>query len=163
MSDLDRVLDHRGGTLNDLLNTADMKRVDKLVEAFERRAVKARPITAIEVVMAAHIVAGSGPQWKSFRTYISARRYAQPWRDTSSGRRSSAAMNARDRDLSRLLSAVAAEAGARLVAIKQTRHGHRKVRFQDRAGGNVIVIAGGTPSDVAAVNSEAGCARRQRF
>jgi hypothetical protein len=52
-------------------------------------------------------------------------------------------MNARDRDLSRLLSAIAAEAGARLVEIRKTNGGHVKARF-DR--GEILFISS-TPGD----------------
>jgi hypothetical protein len=59
MSDLDQVLDHCGGTFRDLLGEVDMTRVDRLVAAFERYAMRAQPIPAIEVIMAAHMFAGA--------------------------------------------------------------------------------------------------------
>jgi hypothetical protein len=68
-----------------------------------------------------------------------------------------AAMNARDRDLSRLLSAIAAEAGARLVGIRKTNGGHIRASF-DR-GGPLFLAA--TPSDNArALKNDAAQAKR---
>jgi hypothetical protein len=52
-------------------------------------------------------------------------------------------MNARDRDLSRLLSAIAAEANSKLLLIQRTGSGHLKARF-DRGG---PVFISGMPSD----------------
>ena len=59
MSDLDQILDHRGQTLQDLVDTMDMNKVDRLVKAFERCASKVRPLTAVEAIMAAHVFAGA--------------------------------------------------------------------------------------------------------
>ena len=56
-------------------------------------------------------------------------------------------MNAHDRNLQRMLSAIAAEAGGRLVAIQTTGGGHRKVTLLDRNGVVINLIAAGTPSD----------------
>jgi hypothetical protein len=52
-------------------------------------------------------------------------------------------MTQRDRDLNRLLSAIAAEAGARLVEIRKTNGGHIRASF-DRGG---ILFVSSTPSD----------------
>jgi hypothetical protein len=53
-----QILDSRGGTLEDLLSMVDMKKVDRLAERFRKGAVKAQPVTAIEVMMAAFQIAG---------------------------------------------------------------------------------------------------------
>jgi len=55
-------------------------------------------------------------------------------------------MNHRDRELSQLLSAIADQAGARLIAIRQTGGGHRRAVF---INGNRrrFVITGSTPGD----------------
>jgi hypothetical protein len=62
-------------------------------------------------------------------------------------------MNTRARDLNRLLLAIAAEAGARLVEI---RSGHVRASF-DR-GGPMFISS--TPSDVRAIKNTAATARR---
>ena len=50
MSELDQILDHRGQTLQDLVDTMDMRKVERLVKAFERCASKVRPLTAVEAI-----------------------------------------------------------------------------------------------------------------
>ena len=52
------VLDHRGGTLNDLLEEVDMARVDRLAARFRKCAMRAQPITAVEVMTAALQIMG---------------------------------------------------------------------------------------------------------
>ena len=59
MSDLDKVLDHRGSTLEDLVDAVEMNKVDRLVKAFERCASKVQSLTAVEAIVAAHVFAGS--------------------------------------------------------------------------------------------------------
>ena len=53
-------------------------------------------------------------------------------------------MNARDRDLSRLLSAVAMRAGARLVELRKTGGNHVRARF-DRGGPMATFARSKTP------------------
>jgi hypothetical protein len=67
-----------------------------------------------------------------------------------------AAMNARDRDLSRLLSAVAMRAGERLVELRKTGGDRAQARF-DR--GRPMFITS-TPSDVRAIKNTAAMAKR---
>ena len=52
------VLDHRGGTLDDLLRAADTAGVDKLAARFRKSAMKAQPIKSVEVMMAALQIMG---------------------------------------------------------------------------------------------------------
>ena len=54
----DTVLDHRGGTLDDLLREVDMKKVHKLAARFRKSAAKAPSVTAVEVMMAALQIMG---------------------------------------------------------------------------------------------------------
>jgi hypothetical protein len=61
-------------------------------------------------------------------------------------------MNARDRDLSRLLSAVAMRAGARLVELRKTGGSHVRARF-DRGG---AMFNSSTPSDVREIKKHRG-------
>ena len=65
-------------------------------------------------------------------------------------------MNARERDLSRLLSAVAMRAGARLVELRKTGGNHVRARF-DR-GGPMFISS--TPNDVRAIKNAAAMAKR---
>ena len=65
-------------------------------------------------------------------------------------------MNVRGRDLSRLLSAIAAEANARLIELRKTNGGHVRASF-DR-GGPMFISS--TPSDVRAIKNTAAMARR---
>ena len=61
-------------------------------------------------------------------------------------------MNVRGRDLSRLLSAIAAEANARLIELRKTNGGHVRASF-DR-GGPMFISS--TPSDVRAIKKHRG-------
>ena len=65
----------------------------------------------------------------------------------------------RDRELSQLLTAVANQAGARLIAIQQTGSGHRKAVFT-KGNRRRFVIAGSTPSDRRDRHNTAAAARR---
>ena len=51
--DLDQMLDDRGGTPGHLLDLVDLKKVDRLVEALDKCAMKDRPITTVEVIRGA--------------------------------------------------------------------------------------------------------------
>jgi hypothetical protein len=62
--------------------------------------------------------------------------------------------------LSRLLSAIAAEAGARLVEIKTTGSGHKKVVL-DRNGFSIGLVTSSTPSDYRSTKNFEAFARRQ--
>ena len=55
-------------------------------------------------------------------------------------------MNRRDRELSQLLSAIADQAGARLIAVQCTGSGHRKAVFI-KGDRRRFIIAGSTPGD----------------
>jgi hypothetical protein len=55
---LDTVLDNLCATLDDLLMASDVAKIDKLAERFRKSAMKARPITAVEVIMAALQIMG---------------------------------------------------------------------------------------------------------
>ena len=65
-------------------------------------------------------------------------------------------MTKRDRDLNRLLLAVAMRAGARLVELRKTGGNHVRARF-DRGGPMFISSA---PSDVRAIKNTAAMVRR---
>jgi hypothetical protein len=68
-------------------------------------------------------------------------------------------MNARDRDLSRLLSAVATQAQARLVAIQTTGSGHKRVLLA-RGNRTIAVICPFTRSDKRSMLNTQAHARR---
>jgi hypothetical protein len=68
-------------------------------------------------------------------------------------------MNHRDRELSQLLSAIADQAGARLIAVQRTSGGHRKAVFT-KGGHRRFVIAGSTPGDRRDRHNTAAVARR---
>jgi hypothetical protein len=53
-------LDKHGSTIDDLLMEMSMARVDKLADRFRKSAMKARPIKAVEVMMAALQIMGEG-------------------------------------------------------------------------------------------------------
>jgi hypothetical protein len=65
----------------------------------------------------------------------------------------------RDRDLSRLLSSVAAQANARLIEIRTTSGGHKKALLT-RGGRTVAVICPSTPSDRRSMLNTQADARR---
>jgi hypothetical protein len=68
-------------------------------------------------------------------------------------------VNRRDRELSQLLSAIADQAGARLIAVQCTGSGHRKAVFI-KGDRRRFVIAGSTPSDRRDRHNTAPVARR---